>query len=197
MRSSCAHRRWLAGLARGGMPNFANLAADDGERASAQAQAALLNRALDRSLDWSSLAWLRRRWPGPLVLKGVLDARDARRAVDHGVDGLIVSNHGGRQLDAAQASIAALPGIVAAVEGRLPVLVDGGFRRGADMVKALALGARAVLLGRSVLYGLAADGERGVTRALRLFAADIARTMTLLGAPTLGDLTPDRVVRGA
>jgi (S)-mandelate dehydrogenase len=192
------HPRWLTGLMRGGMPNFVNLAdADSGEtsEASIKAQAALLARSLDRTLVWENLSWIRRHWPGTLMLKGILNPEDARLAMAHGIDGLIVSNHGGRQLDAAQASIEVLPEIIAAVHGRLPVLVDGGFRRGTDIVKALALGARAVLLGRATLYGLAADGEGGASAVLQLLGEDILRTMALMGTPSVRDLTPERVIR--
>ena len=189
------HPRWLTGLMRGGMPNFVNLADADSGETSIEAQAALLSRSLDPSLIWENLSWIRRHWPGTLLLKGILNPDDARLAEAHGVDGLIVSNHGGRQLDAAQASIEILPEIIAAVGDRLPVLVDSGFRRGTDIVKALALGAWAVLLGRATLYGLAADGERGVTAVLQLLAEDITRTLALMGTPGVGQLTPARVIR--
>jgi (S)-mandelate dehydrogenase len=189
------HPSWLFGLLRSGMPRFVNLSDSDAGPLSAQTQAALLSRATDRTLDWDSLRWLRHHWPGPLLLKGVLTADDARRALDRGVDGIIVSNHGGRQLDCAQATIEALPEIVSAVGGSVPVLVDSGFRRGSDVVKALALGARAVLLGRATLYGLAADGQRGAREVLRLLGEELVRTMTLLGARSIEDLTPDRVIR--
>jgi (S)-mandelate dehydrogenase len=191
------HPRWLMGLLRGGMPGFANLSDPDAGPVSAQTQAALLTRTMDRTLTWDSLQWVRRHWSGPLILKGVLDPDDARRAVDRGVDAVIVSNHGGRQLESAQPTIEVLPQVLAAVGGRVPVLVDSGFRCGSDVVKALALGARAVLLGRAVLYGLAADGARGADEVLQMLAADIARTMTLMGAASVRHLTPDRVIRPA
>jgi len=188
------HPRWLMALMRGGMPSFVNLADAESGETSVEAQAALLSRSLDPSLVWENLSWIRRHWPGTLMLKGVLNPNDARLALAHGVDGLIVSNHGGRQLDAAQASIDVLPEIIAAVDGHLPVLVDSGFRRGSDIVKALALGARAVLLGRATLYGLAADGESGVSAVLQLLAEDILRNMALMGTPSIGHLTPERVI---
>jgi (S)-mandelate dehydrogenase len=194
---AACHPRWLMGLLRGGMPAFANLSHPDAGPVSAQTQAALLTRTMDRTLTWNSLQWVRRHWPGPLMIKGILDPQDARRAVDGGVDAVIVSNHGGRQLDCAQATIEVLPQVLAAVGGRVPVLVDSGFRRGSDVVKALALGARAVLLGRAALYGLAADGERGAGEVLRMLAEDLARTMTLMGAASIGQLTPDRVLGAA
>jgi (S)-mandelate dehydrogenase len=193
------HPAWLLRLARGGMPQFANLLPDndDGAPVSAQTQAALLSRTMDRTLDWESLGWLRRLWDGPLLVKGLLGAEDARRAVRHGADGIVVSNHGGRQLDAAPASIAALPAIVDAVDGRIPVLVDGGMRRGSDIVKALALGANAALVGRAPVYGLACDGERGALSVLQLLAQETERTMTLLGAAQVRELGPRHVDRPA
>ena len=183
------HPAWLARLARGGMPQFANLLpGNDGAPVSAQTQAALLSRTMDRTLTWDSIAWLRRLWNGPLLIKGLLGAEDAKRALRHGADGIVVSNHGGRQLDAAPASIGALPAILDAVEGRIPVLVDGGMRRGSDIVKALALGARAALVGRAPVYGLACDGGRGALSVLRLLAEETERTMTLVGASRVGEL---------
>ncbi|MGJ7565678.1 alpha-hydroxy acid oxidase [Variovorax sp. GB1R11] len=183
------HPAWLLRLARGGMPQFANLLPDeDGAPVSAQTQAALLSRTMDRTLTWDSLGWLRRLWDGPLLFKGLLGAEDAKRALRHGADGIVVSNHGGRQLDAAPASIAALPRIVDAVDGRIPVLMDGGIRRGSDVVKALALGARAALVGRAPVYGLACDGRQGVLSVLQLLAQETERTMTLLGAAHVDEL---------
>src|SRR6185312_9468104 len=125
---------------------------------------------------------------GPIAIKGVLTAEDARRAVDGGADAVVVSNHGGRQLDGVAAGLDALPEVASAVGSQCEVLMDGGIRRGGDIVKALALGARAVLLGRGTAYGLAAGGEKGVTRALTLFRADLVRTMKLLGCASLADL---------
>ncbi|MBN8752981.1 MULTISPECIES: alpha-hydroxy acid oxidase [Variovorax] len=193
------HPAWLMRLARHGMPRFENLLPgsdeDDGAPVSAQTQAALLSRTMDRTLTWESLGWLRKLWDGPLLVKGLLGAQDARRAVRHGADGIVVSNHGGRQLDAAPASIAALPAIVDAVNGRIPVLMDGGMRRGSDIVKALALGARAVLAGRAPVYGLACDGERGALSVLQLLAQETERTMTLLGTTQVRELGPHHVDR--
>jgi (S)-mandelate dehydrogenase len=188
------HPAWLLRLARGGMPQFANLLPDDdGAPVSAQTQAALLSRAMDRSLTWDSLGWLRKLWDGPLLVKGLLGAQDAKRAVRYGADAIVVSNHGGRQLDAAPASIAALPAMVEAVDGRIPVLVDGGMRRGSDVVKALALGARAALVGRAPIYGLASGGEQGALSVLQLLAQETERTMTLLGATHTRELGPRHV----
>lgn len=189
------HPRWVYGLLRGGMPTFANLSDPQAGQVSAQTHAALLSRATDRTLDWASLDWVRRHWSRPVLLKGLLDPEDARRAIDHGVDAIVVSNHGGRQLDAAQATIDVLPEMIAAVGDRVPVLVDSGFRRGSDVVKALALGAKAVLLGRAALYGLAAGGAPGVGEVLRRLSDEIVRTMTLIGARSVDEVSADRVVR--
>jgi (S)-mandelate dehydrogenase len=137
---------------------------------------------------WKEVAWLRERWPGKLVVKGILSTEDALLAAERGADGVIVSNHGGRQLDGAPATIEVLPAIAAALGGRLAVLVDGGFRRGSDIVKALALGADMVLLGRAPMYGLAAFGEAGVHRALQILATEVDRVLALLGCPHVAAL---------
>lgn len=175
---------WLLRLARGGSPEFVNLV-PPGDTGNAQAQAALLAREMDRKLDWESLAWVRKHWAGPLVLKGILHPKDALLAKVHGVDAIVVSNHGGRQFDGAPSSIRALSGVLNAVEGRMPVLVDGGFRRGTDVLKALALGARGVLLGRAPVYGLAAGGEEGVDAVLTMLRQELERAATLLGVKTM------------
>jgi L-lactate dehydrogenase (cytochrome) len=145
--------------------------------------------ALARSVvTWEDLRWIRAAWAGPIVIKGVLTRDEARRAVDEGAAGVIVSNHGGRQLDGVPASIKALPEVVAAVNGRAEVLMDGGIRRGGDVVKAICLGARAVLVGRAYAYGLAAAGEAGVARALEILRADLERTLKLLGCSSVSEL---------
>jgi 4-hydroxymandelate oxidase len=142
----------------------------------------------DPSVTWADLPWLRARTSLPLLLKGVLTGPDARLAVEHGIDGLIVSNHGGRQLDAAVPSLHALPEVVDAVPADVPVLVDGGIRRGSDVFAALALGARAVLIGRPVLWGLAASGVAGATAVLELLRDQLEECMMLAGRPTIGSL---------
>jgi 4-hydroxymandelate oxidase len=147
----------------------------------------------DPSITWADLAWLRGRTTLPLLLKGVLTAQDAQLALDHGIDGLIVSNHGGRQLDGATPSLAALPEITAALADRIPVLLDGGVRRGTDIAKALALGARAVLVGRPVLWGLAHDGEAGAAAVLRCLREEFEEVMTLSGHPRTADFTRETV----
>jgi isopentenyl diphosphate isomerase/L-lactate dehydrogenase-like FMN-dependent dehydrogenase len=148
---------------------------------------------MDASLDWEDLAWLRSLSDLPLVVKGILGGEDARLAVEHGAAAIVVSNHGGRQLDRVSASIDALEEVVAAVDGRAEVYLDGGIRRGTDVVTALALGARAVFVGRPFLYALAAAGEAGVKRAVELLHREVETAMALLGCPTVAAITRDRV----
>ncbi|HET7473074.1 MAG TPA: alpha-hydroxy acid oxidase [Candidatus Limnocylindrales bacterium] len=152
----------------------------------------LINRVFDPTITITDLGWIRETWDGPIVIKGIQTVDDARRVVDAGADALVVSNHGGRQLDRAPTSLEQLPGIAAAVGDRAEVYVDGGVLSGADVVAAVGLGARAALIGRAYLYGLMAGGERGVERAATLLGAELVRTMKLLGATTVGELA-DRV----
>jgi len=148
-----------------------------------------VSTALSRvSFTWEDLSWIRPLWPGPIIIKGVLTGDDARRAVDGGAAAVVVSNHGGRQLDSSPATLRVLPEVVAAVNGRAEVLMDGGIRRGADVVKAICLGARAVLVGRAYAYGLGAAGEAGVARALDIFRTDLVRTLKLLGCGSVAAL---------
>lgn len=148
-----------------------------------------VNAALSRStVTWEDMRWIHDLWQGPLLIKGVLTGDDALRAMDAGAAAVVVSNHGGRQLDGVPASLRALPEVLAAVNGRVEVLMDGGIRRGTDVIKALCLGARAVLCGRAYAYGLAAAGEAGVVRALEILRIDIERTLKLLGCPSLAAL---------
>jgi len=139
-------------------------------------------------VTWKDFEWLRKAWPGPIVVKGVLTGEDARRSIDAGAAGLIVSNHGGRQLDSVSATLRALPEIVKAVNGQIEVLMDGGIRRGGDIVKAICMGARAVLVGRAYAYGLGAAGEAGVHRSIEILRADVLRTMKLLGCTSIAEL---------
>jgi L-lactate dehydrogenase (cytochrome) len=162
-----------------------------GETADIRTLAGRMASLLDPAMSWKDVDELRRIWTGPLILKGVLHPQEAEAAVDHGIDGLIVSNHGGRQLDGAPATIDALPAVVAAVEGRIPVLIDGGVRRGGDVVKALALGAKACLVGRPQLWGLAVAGEAGVTHMLDIYRREIDRVMGLCGLSRIADIRPD------
>jgi isopentenyl diphosphate isomerase/L-lactate dehydrogenase-like FMN-dependent dehydrogenase len=149
---------------------------------------------LDPSMSWQDVKMLRKAWKGPLLLKGILHPAEARKALEYGVDAIIVSNHGGRQLDGAASSIEALPAIVEAVAGGAPVLVDGGIRRGVDVVKALALGAASCLIARPQLWGLAIGGEAGVSHVLELFRREIDRAMGLMGAARVADLSRDMIV---
>ena len=168
---------WLMRMAQTPQPTFVNY----GKRTSIMAFGALMNEQLDPDVGWGDIDALRRQWRGPLLIKGLLHPDDAREAISRGADGIIVSNHGGRQLDCVVASSRALPGVVEAVGGRAPVLIDGGFRRGVDIVKALALGARAVLIGRPHLWGVACAGEDGVFCVLELFRREIDRALALGG----------------
>jgi isopentenyl diphosphate isomerase/L-lactate dehydrogenase-like FMN-dependent dehydrogenase len=163
--------------------------------AQASSFTAYVHRLLDGSLTWESVDWLRSLTALPILLKGILTAEDAALAIEHGASGIIVSNHGGRQLDGAIATIDALPAIVSHVAGRVPVLMDGGIRRGTDVFKALALGARAVLIGRAYLWGLAADGEAGVTRVLEMLREELELTMALAGCRSLEEVSPAHVLR--
>ncbi len=150
--------------------------------------AAYVAQMLDPALTWQDFAWLRGQTKLPILLKGIVREDDARLAVEHGAAGVIVSNHGGRQLDTAPATVEVLPRIVAAVDGKIPVLIDGGVRRGTDVVKALALGAQAVLIGRPVLWGLATDGEEGALRVLEMLKAEFDLAMALSGAKNIAGL---------
>lgn len=150
-----------------------------------------VSSSLSRSaVSWDDLRWIRESWPGPIIIKGILIADDARRAIDEGAAAVVVSNHGGRQLDCVSPTVKALPEIVAVVNGQAEVLMDGGIRRGSDVVKALCLGARAVLIGRAYAYGLAAAGYHGVKRAIEILRADVDRTLRLLGCPSVTELNP-------
>jgi isopentenyl diphosphate isomerase/L-lactate dehydrogenase-like FMN-dependent dehydrogenase len=183
-----AHPGWVAAYLMGArMPSLPNVVVP-GEGPLAMTDVA---KTLQHSVvTWEDLRWIRAQWKGPIAVKGVLTAEDARRAVDGGADAVVVSNHGGRQLDGVAAGLDALPEVADAVGQECEVLMDGGVRRGGDIVKALALGARAVLLGRGTAYGLAAGGEKGVDRALAIFHADLVRTMKLLGCASIAELGP-------
>ncbi len=148
---------------------------------------------LDPSMSWRDVEWLRKIWKGPLVIKGILHPDEAKQAVALGVDAVIVSNHGGRQLDGAASAIAALPAIVETVAGAIPVLLDGGVRRGADVVKAVSLGAACCLIARPQLWGLAISGEAGVAHVIDIFRREIDRVMTLMGASRVADLKPELI----
>jgi L-lactate dehydrogenase (cytochrome) len=155
--------------------------------------ARVADHLFDAALTTADVTWLRELWDGPLVVKGILTAEDARRAVDLGADGVVVSSHGSRQLDLSPTPLEALPAVVDAVGDRAEVLLDSGITSGADVVAAVAMGARACLVARSYCYGLMAGGERGVQRAAEILRTEIVRTMALLGTGSVGDLTPQRV----
>ena len=182
---------WLYGLGRNPV-SFGNFATPGGtERVTSIAQH--VATLFDPSADWALIAQVRKSWQGPFVVKGVMHPDDARAAVRAGADAVIVSNHGGRQLDAVQGTCAALPGVVAAVGGEAAVLLDGGIRRGTDILKALALGARACMIGRPFLWGLAAAGEAGVRRAIEILTAELDEAMALAGVRDLAEVTEDFV----
>ncbi len=178
--------RWLANFfLDGGAPTLPNMVIPG------HGPISLLDagNALTRSaVTWDDFEWIRQVWHGPIVVKGVLTGDDARRAVDHGAVAVVVSNHGGRQLDGVPASLDVLPEVVEAVGNQIEVLMDGGIRRGSDIVKAICLGARAVLVGRAYAYGLSAAGKAGVARVLEILRADMERTLSLLGCPSVAAL---------
>lgn len=181
-----AHPRWLtAFLLDGGVPKLENVAIPGKGPMQLIDVSAALSSAV---VTWEDLRWIRKVWPGPIVVKGILTGDDARRAVDEGAAAVVVSNHGGRQLDGVSATIKLLPEIVTAVGTQTEVLMDGGIRRGSDIVKAICLGARAVFIGRAYAYGLAAAGEAGVARVLEILRDDVDRTLRLLGCPSVQEL---------
>lgn len=184
------HPRWIFDvLVPHGVPRFANLGnmLPPGQD-SVQGAASAIAKELDPSLNWADIRWLRDIWPGKLIVKGVMCVEDAVTAAKSGADGIVLSNHGGRQLDGAISSMEILPEVAAAVGSQLTVMLDGGFRRGSDIVKARALGADAVLLGRATTYGLAAGGEAGVAHAINLLKTEVDRVVGLLGCSDLSQL---------
>ena len=191
--STALHPRWFLSLLRGPAIGFRNLQGI-AEGSTAMSHQDYVNTELaNLSPSWDDLAWLRRQWSGPLYVKGVLGTEDANAALAAGADGLWVSNHGGRQLDSVPSSVRVLPEILDAVNGRVPVLLDGGIRSGTDVVKVLAMGASAVAIGRSWVWGVAAAGERGAARVLDIYRQEIVETLQLMGRPSVGDLTVQMV----
>src|SRR3569833_1034862 len=184
---------WAMSVMRGKRKTFGNIAAFLSKTSQTGALAAgkWASENYDPTLSWNDIAWMRKVWPGKLVLKGVLDADDAKKAADHGVDGIVVSNHGGRQLDSSPATIVALPRIADAVGDRIEILFDGGVRSGQDVLQALARGARGCLIGRAQLYGLAAMGGAGVTKALGLIENELRLGMALTGVRDVADVSRD------
>jgi (S)-mandelate dehydrogenase len=191
------HPRWIYEvLLRHGVPRFRNVESFlPPGMASAVGGSTVIPGLFLPTITWDDIAWIRQFWRGKLLIKGVLTAADAERARALGCDGIVLTNHGGRQLDYCVAAIEVLPEVVAAVGGRLAVLIDGGFRRGTDIVKALALGAEAVLLGRATLYGLGAAGEAGVERALEILTTETDRVLGMLGCNSVSELKPAHVRR--
>ena len=188
------HPRWTWDFARSDPIVFANVTGQSfGDGTDAVSLAEYVNGQFDPALSWRDLEWLRSVWEGPIVIKGIQTVADAVDAADEGADAIVVSNHGGRQLDSAPPTLELVAPIVDAVGDRLEVIVDGGVRRGADIVKALALGARAAMAGRAYLYGLGAGGERGVDQVLEMLEAGVRRTMTLIGARTVADIGEQHV----
>ena len=178
---------WDVGI-RGKPHSLGNLEPIVGKRAPLSDFQAWIHRNFDASVSWKDVEWVRQQWKGPLIIKGLLDPDDARQALDSGADGIVVSNHGGRQLDGAVSTVRALPRLEDAVAGRVPVLVDGGVRSGLDVVRMLALGANFVLIGRAWAYALAAAGEAGVSHALKLIDAEMRVAMALTGVTGIAEV---------
>jgi L-lactate dehydrogenase (cytochrome) len=177
---------WMVDILRGGRLTFGNYPKPG--RGQLLPLARMLVRKQDASVSWKEVEWVRSLWKGPYIIKGVMSADDAQRSIDHGADGIVVSNHGGRQLDGAPSAISVLPGIVDAVGGKTSVLFDSGIRRGQDVIRALALGAQACLIGRAYAYGLAAQGEAGVYRAIRILEHEMSLTLAQLGCNSIAEL---------
>ena len=188
--------RWCLGMLGTPRRGFGNIVGHASNVSDMSSLSAWTQEQFDPTMTWKDLEWIKKLWGGKLILKGVMDAADARHAADSGADALIVSNHGGRQLDGAPASIAALPAIAQAVGERIEVWMDGGVRSGQDVLKALALGARGVLIGRAFLYGLGALGEAGVTRCLELIARELDISMAFCGRTSLAQVDRDILVPG-
>jgi L-lactate dehydrogenase (cytochrome) len=182
--------RWLASVMMGRRKTFGNLV-DRMPHTGLATLSQWISTQFDASVTWKDVDWVRARWPGKLVIKGILDPEDARQASAMGVDGIVVSNHGGRQLDGASSTIAALPAVVEAVQGRCEVLLDGGVRSGQDVLKSVALGARAAMTGRAFLYGLGAGGRAGVTTALEILSRELQVSLALTGCNDIRDAGPE------
>jgi len=173
---------------------FANLSGSNvGDGSSPVALAEQANSQFDQALSWRDIEWFRKIWDGPIVLKGIQRVEDAKIAVDNGVDAIALSNHGGRQLDGAPSPVSLIAEVVDAIGDAIPVLCDGGIRRGSDIVKALALGAKSCMIGRAYLYGLASGGERGVDHSIALLREGLLKTMALTGSRSIDDLTRELV----
>jgi L-lactate dehydrogenase (cytochrome) len=190
------HPSWTLGLLRAEPITFANVrGAGVGDGSTPVKLSDYINSQFDPALSWADVSWLRGEWEGPILLKGIQGVEDALEATNYGVDAIALSNHGGRQLDGSPAILSLVEPVVSALGGDLPVLLDGGIRRGSDIVKALALGASACMAGRAYLYGLGAGGERGVDKALSLLREQLTRTLALLGCASVRDLGPHVITR--
>lgn len=188
------HPGWTIDFLRGGAITFSNVAGREGDGSTAVSLAAYANSQFTQALSWSDIDWLRSRWERPIVLKGIQTVEDAKQAVASGVDAIELSNHGGRQLDGAPSPIALVEPVAQEIAGAIDIICDGGVRRGSDIVKALALGATAVAIGRPYLYGLGAAGERGVDHVLEFFRTGMERTMALTGVRSVAEIDRDLVV---
>lgn len=196
MLQAVTHPRWAWDVGLRGRPHdLGNVSAYLGYRIHLEDYIGWLGENFDPSIGWRDLEWIREYWQGAMVLKGILDPEDAREAVRFGADGIVVSNHGGRQLDGVLSSARALPAIADAVQGDLTILADSGVRSGLDVVRLLALGADGVLLGRAFVYALAAAGEQGVAHVLDLIASEMKVAMTLTGARAIGEISRENLVR--
>lgn len=182
------HPRWCLSTGVRGMPQMVNLARASRSKADIDTQTATMNEGMAMNLTWEDLKWVRRHWDGPMLVKGIGSRADAKLALDHGADGVVISNHGGRQLEDAPVALDLLPPVLDAVGAQMKVLVDGGVRRGSSIVKAVAMGASAVLLGRAPLYGVAAGGEAGAADILAILRNELEITLRLLGCPRVSDL---------
>jgi L-lactate dehydrogenase (cytochrome) len=191
MIDGAIHPAWTWGFVRGEPIRFANVSRGAGDGSTAVSLAEYISEQMDPGLSWHDVRWLRGIWDGPIVLKGIQTVADARIAAEEGVEAIVLSNHGGRQLDSAPPTVDLVAPVVDEVGERVEVICDGGVRRGSDIVKAVALGARACMVGRAYLYGLGAAGERGVDFVLGLLDADIRRTMALIGASDIEHLERD------
>jgi (S)-mandelate dehydrogenase len=187
---------WALDMLRNGLPGMANMEGYPFSAASGTDIVTAVGREMDAGLDWEYIKQLRDQWPGKLLLKGVERPDDAERAVAVGCDGVVVSNHGGRQLDGATATLDALPNISRAVGTKLTVLLDGGVRRGVDILKGRALGAQAVLTGRATLFGAMAGGEAGAKRALEILSSELVRAMQLCGVRSAAEITSELIHTG-
>lgn len=196
MLQAMTHPRWAWDVGLLGKPHdLGNISAYRGNPTGLADYIGWLGNNFDPSICWKDLEWIREFWDGPMVIKGILDPQDAKDAVSFGADGIVVSNHGGRQLDGVMSSARALPAIADAVKGQLAILADSGIRTGLDVVRMIALGADTVMLGRAFIYALAADGEAGVSNLLDLIEKEMCVAMVLTGAKSISEINADSLVR--